>query len=139
MQTWKYIILCHQRFGIQLKRTNKFHVLLNNLSSPKPGHTPGGSVLGGARRDGGAGRGREAQDADGTARPGENSPSYPSDDGRMTSWFLSLEARTKETLFKPTEDQKPQLTTGLPAVYPQDVKRSSFLDAGECASAYLSL
>ena len=58
-----------------------------HLSSPKPGHTPGGTVRGGARRDGGAGRGQAAQDADdGTVRPGENKLSYPLDDGRMTSW-----------------------------------------------------
>ena len=42
---------------------------------------------GGARRDGGAGRGRAAQDADdGTVRPGENQLANPPDDGRMTSW-----------------------------------------------------
>ena len=44
-----------------------------NLSSLKPGHTPGGLVRGGARRDGGAGRGRAAQEADdGTVCRGEN-------------------------------------------------------------------
>ena len=59
---------------------------LKKLSNPKPGHTPGGSVRGGACRDGGAGRGRAAQDADGIVRQGENSPFYPPDDGRMTSW-----------------------------------------------------
>ena len=49
-----------------------------NLSNPKPGHTPGGTVRDGARLDGGAGRGRAAQDADdGTARQGDNKPSYP--------------------------------------------------------------
>ena len=58
------------------------------LSNPKPGHTPGGAVWGGARRDGGAERGRAAQDADGAVRQGENSPAYPSDDGMMTSWVF---------------------------------------------------
>ena len=44
-----------------------------NLSSLKPEHIPGGLVRGGARRDGGAGRGRAAQDADdGTVRREEN-------------------------------------------------------------------
>ena len=44
------------------------HVKIN-LSSLKPGHTPGGLVRGGAQRDSGAGRGRAAQDAeDGTVR-----------------------------------------------------------------------
>ena len=46
------------------------NILLMDLSSPKPGHSPSGSVRGGARRDGGAGRGRAAQDVDGTVRPG---------------------------------------------------------------------
>ena len=89
------------------------------LSSPKPGHTPGGSVRGGARRDGGAGRGRAAQDVDGTARLGENSSSYPPDDGRMTSWVCLLEARTKETLCKPNAGTKspvdPRFIRGLSA------------------------
>ena len=40
-----------------------------HLSSPKPGHTTGGSGRG-ARRDGGAGSGR-------TVRPGDKRPSYP--------------------------------------------------------------
>ena len=59
-----------------------------DLSNPKLGHIPGGSVRGGARRDGGAERGRAAQDADGIVRPRENSPSYPPDDGRMSSWVF---------------------------------------------------
>ena len=57
-----------------------------NLTIPKPGYNTGGSVWGGARRDGGAGRGRAAENADGTVRPGENRPSYTPDDGRITSW-----------------------------------------------------
>ena len=37
---------------------------IGNLSSPKPGHTTGGSGRVGARRDGGAGRGGAGWDAD---------------------------------------------------------------------------
>ena len=59
-------------------------------SGPKPEHAPGVLVRGGARRDGGAGRGRAAQNADdGIVRRVENKLSYspddPPDDG-LTSW-----------------------------------------------------
>ena len=48
-----------------------------HLSTPKPRHTPGGLLRGGARRDGWARRGRTAQDADdGIVRQRENEPSY---------------------------------------------------------------
>ena len=41
-----------------------------HLSSPKPGHTTGGSGQGGARREGGAGRDRAGRDADKSVRQG---------------------------------------------------------------------
>ena len=50
-----------------------------NLSNPKPGHTTGRSVWGGARREGGSERRRAAQDADRTVRPGDDRPSYMQD------------------------------------------------------------
>ena len=48
-----------------------------HLSSPKPGHTTGGSGRRGARQGGGARRGRAAQDADGSGGPEANRPSSP--------------------------------------------------------------
>ena len=79
------------------------------LSSPKPGHTTGGSGRGGARRDGGAGRERSGWDADESVRPEYNRPSYPSDDRREKPLGVTLEARTKGTLCKPKGEQNPQL------------------------------
>ena len=49
------------------KSTNKLNFGRSNLSNPKPEHITGESGRGGARREGGAGRGRAAPDADGTA------------------------------------------------------------------------
>ena len=51
------------------------------LSSPKPGHTTGGSGRRSARRGGGAGR-----DADGSVRPEDNRLSYLPDHRRRLSW-----------------------------------------------------
>ena len=48
---------------------------------------------------------------------------------KSNSLNIPLQARTKEFLCKPAGEQNPQLTTGLSAVYHQDEKRSSFLDA----------
>ena len=61
----------------------------SNLSSPKPGHTTGGSGQGGAERDSGAGRGQRRRDADGLFRPGDNRPYYPPDDRNITPWVFS--------------------------------------------------
>ena len=58
------------------------------LSSPKPGHTSGGPVRGGVRRNDGAGRGPAAQDADdGIIRSGENKLFHPQtpNEKKMTS------------------------------------------------------
>ena len=86
--------------------------MLNHLSNPKPGHTLGGTIRGGARRDGGAGRGRAAQDADGTVRPGEKQPLLPSRRWKNYLLGVPLDARTKETLCKPMEEQSPRLNRG---------------------------
>ena len=57
------------------------------VSILKPGHTPGGSVRGGAQRNDGAGRGQSVQEADdGTLRRGENKLYWSPEDGRMISW-----------------------------------------------------
>ena len=110
-----------------------------NLSSPKPEHTPSGSVRGGARRDSEAGQERAAQDADGTVRPGKNSPPYPPDDGRLTSWVCPWKHEQRKFLCKPMEEQNPRLTTGLSAISKRDDGRSSFLVADQWTDDYLSL
>ena len=56
-----------------------------------------------------------------------------------TVLHVSSEARTKEILCKPMEEQSPRLTAGLSPVYQRDEKRSSFLAADQCTDAYLSL
>ena len=48
-----------------------------DLSNPKPEHTSGGSGRRGARRGGGARRGRPEQGADGSVGPEANGPSSP--------------------------------------------------------------
>ena len=96
---------CLPGIGRQLSWTSvreheqkKSHVThWRNLSNPKPGHNTGGSRWGGTRRDGGAGRGRAAQDADGSVRPGSNGSLYPPDNRRQPSLLSEpLEARTSE-------------------------------------------
>ena len=87
----------------------------NQLSNPNPGHAPGGLVRGGARRDGAAGRGRAAQDADGIVRPGENSSSYPPDDGKMTSWVCLW----KHELRNPHVNRRRNESCGLRPVDPR--------------------
>ena len=63
---------------------------------------------------------------------------------------VSPEARTSETLFKPTKEQNQLLTSGLPAVYQRfisglptvyqrDEKRALFLAAEQWNDAFLSL
>ena len=50
---------------------------LHDLSNPKPEHTTGGSGRSGARRGGGARRGRAEQDADVSGGPEANRQSSP--------------------------------------------------------------
>ena len=90
-----------------------FHILEDpQLSIPKPGYTTGGSGRGGARRSGGAGRGRAGRDADGPVRPGDDRPLCPQA-SKTTVLNVSSEARTKEILCKPMEEQSPRLTRVL--------------------------
>ena len=106
------------------------------LSNPKPGHTTGGS--GPAAHSGAAGRGelgrvgrrRFAQD---TTVPRALRAS------KTTVVNIPSEARTREILCKPLEEQSPRLTTGLSAVCQRDEKRSLILAADQCNDAYLSL
>ena len=79
----------------------------------------------GARRDGGAGRGRAGRDADGSVRPGNSRPScLPSHPGHRKQFVTRLddppEARTNKFLFKPMGEQSVRLTSGLRPVYPRD-------------------
>ena len=73
-----------------------------NLSSPKPGHTTGGSGRG-ARRGGGAGSGRTGcQQNCSPRRQASLAPSKASKTRRLN---VSPEARTSEILCKPMEEQ----------------------------------
>ena len=98
---------------------------------PKPPHTTGSLIRGGARREGGSGLRRAAQDADGMVRPGDNRPLFPPDDARITFWSCLWNYEQME--------QNPRLTRGSSAVYQRDKKRSSFLAADQFPDAYFSL
>ena len=117
-----------------------------NLSNPKPGHTTGGSGRG-ARRSGQAGSGKIGCQRNHSPRKQKSTvlskihplhPLHPFGIGftrfhstNSTTAFLAplspqtksnslnipLQARTKEFLCKPAEEQNPRLTTGLPPVY----------------------
>ena len=96
-----------------------------------------GSGRRGARRGGGAQRGRAEQNADGSGGPeASRLSSPPGYRGQLSG--TSLQARTSEILRKPMKEQNPRLTRGWPAVFQRDVKRSSFLAADQCTDAYLS-
>ena len=87
------------------------------MSSPKPEHTTGGSGRRGARRGSAAGPGRKGRRHVGWPR------SKPSLQPARVSWTtvlnIPLQARTKEILCKPMEEQNPRLTRGSSAVYPR--------------------
>ena len=88
------------------------------LSSPKPGHTTGGSGRGGARRDGGVGRRRARQDADGTVRPRDNRPSYPPDDRGKPPWACLWKHEQRKTTYKPMGGNKIRgLSAGRKALF----------------------
>ena len=110
------------RTGFCAKSAFPSAVVIRNLSNPKPGHTTGGLIRGGARREGGSGRRRAAQDADGTIHPGDNRPSYPSDDARITFWACLWKHEQRKSYLNrwgPMEEQNPRLTRGSSAVYPR--------------------
>ena len=107
----------------------------NVLLNSKPGHTTGESGRGGARWDGGAGRGRAGRDDDGSVCPGNNRPSYSPDDRIQPSWACLWKHEQR----KPYVGTKPAVDdwsiTGLSAVYLRDHGRSSFPVAGQCTDA----
>ena len=114
--------------------------LNNNLSSPKPGHTSGGSGRG-ARRGGGAGSGRTGcQQNCSPRRQGSALPSKASTKRRLN---VFPEARTSEILFKPNAGTKSMVderfTSGLSAVHHRDEKRFLFPAADQWTDAFLSL
>ena len=113
-----------------------FSRVAHNLSSPKPGHTTGGSGRGAWRR-GGAGSGRTGCQQN--YPPERQASLVPSKESRTYCLNFSPEARTSEILGKPMEEQSPRLTTGSSAVYQRDKKRSLFLAATQWADAFLSL
>ena len=88
-----------------LRRIRSPPVSVNDLSNPKPGHSPGGSIRGGVRRDGGAERGRAAQNVDdGIVRRVEKQTLLLAKRSSRR-WIdllgVPLEARTREILYKP--------------------------------------
>ena len=107
-----------------------------DLSSPKPGHTTGGSRRG-ARRCGGAGSGRTVCQQN--CSPRKQSSLSLSKVLKTRRLNVSPEARTSEILSKPMEEQSPRLTTGSSAVYQRDEKRSFLLAAGQWNDAFSSL
>ena len=85
-----------------------------NLSSPKPGHTTGGSQRG-ARRGGRAGSGRTVRQQN--CAPREQSFLALSKASKTRRLNASPEAQTSEILCKTMEEQNPRLTTGSSPVY----------------------
>ena len=92
---------------------NNWAMLFTHVSNPKPGHTTGRSGRGGARREGGAGRGWAGWDADGSVCPGDNRPSYLPDDRKKLS-SACLWKREQRKLYVNRWRNK---TSGWPAVY----------------------
>ena len=78
-----WIHTCIQRCIYIHIHTDMHAFIHTHLSSPKPGHTTGGSGRG-ARRGGGVGW--AGRDADRTVRPGDRRPSYPPRHRRHVSW-----------------------------------------------------
>ena len=106
------------------------------LSNPKPGHTSGGSGWS-ARRSGQAGSGKIGCQQNYSLRKQKSTvPCKPSKKRRFN---VSPQARTSETLCKPTEEQNQRLTNGLSAVYHRDEKRALFLAAEQWNDAFVSL
>ena len=90
-----------------------------------------------AGRRGWAGTGRTGRRRVGSPRR-QPSP-LPSRRSKKTLLGVSLEARTKETLCKPKEEQNPRLTRSSSAVYPRNDGRSLFLVVDQGTDASLSL
>ena len=86
-----------------------------------------------AGRRGGAGLGRVGRRW--VSLPRRQPSLIPSRRSKKTLLGMSLEARTKETLCKPMEEQNVRLTRGLFVVCPRDDGRSSFVAADQCTDA----
>ena len=84
------------------------------LSSPKPGHTTGGSGRG-VRRCGGAGSGGTGCQQN--SSPGGQSFLVPPKASQTRRLNVSPGARTSEILCKPMEEQNPRLTTGPSTIH----------------------
>ena len=109
-----------------------------NLSSPKSGHTTGGSGRHGARRT--ARRGDAGQNKVPTFR-WLWKPIDPLALQRTVKTVLneSSQARTKKILCKPLRGNNVRFIRGLSPVYHRDRERSSLLAVDQCTDAYLSL
>ena len=111
----KHILFFQTNFYAPNKHIFKY-ILGGYLSSPKPGHTTGGSGRG-ARRGGRAGSGRTGCQQNCSHR-GQASLA-PANASKKRLLDVSPEARTSEISFKPMEEQSPRLTTGSSPVYPR--------------------
>ena len=100
--------------------------MFGNLSSPKSGHTTGGSGRG-ARLGGEAGPGRDADEQ------------FDPQTSKKRLLNVYPEARTSEILLKPMGRYNERLTTGLFAVSWRDEERSLVPAADQRTDAILSL
>ena len=113
----------------------------NDLSSPKPGHTTGGSRRG-ARRGGGARSGRTGCQQN--CSPRRQCFLVLSKASKTHRPNVAAEPRTNEIPLKPMIDQNPRLTkvhpqfiTGSSLRYRRDKKRSFFLATDQWTVAFL--
>ena len=92
-----------------------------DLSSPKPGHTTGGSGRG-AWRSGGAGSGRTGCQQN--CPPRRQASPVPPKASKTRRLNISPETRTSEIPCKPMEEQNPRLTRDSSPVYPRFINRT---------------
>ena len=119
-------------------RINTRVFVFDDPSSPKPGHTTGGSGRHSAGRT--AGRGDAGQNKVPTFRwPWKPTAPLALQRTVKTVLNVSSQARTRGKKFKPVEERNQPLTRGLSAVYHQDRKRSTLQAVDQCTDAFLSL
>ena len=88
---------------------------------------------------GAAGRSRAGLDANRTVRPGDKGPSYPPRHLRQVAGTSLLKHVEAKSYVNRMRKQNKTLTTGLPAAYNWDEKRSVFLAADQWTDAFLYL
>ena len=112
---------------------SKQQQFIEYLSNPKPGHTTSGSGRS-ARRSGRAGSCKIACQKN--YSPRKQKSTIPSKAWKKRRFNVSLEARTSEILFNPTDGGTKsavdnQFITGLSPVYQQNEKRFLFVTADQ--------